>query len=133
MSNLPNTRTPPPTPASRWSLPGLPARSLPTPAFAILLPSRAKALFLQHGRSMVLPVFTSQDAAANFLVQARMTRNWIFELPTPADAADFLRAPPGYTGPGAGFLVAINPTDPLRLTGMCGAAELTESLTTSRK
>ena len=123
-----HARTPPPTPASRWNMPGLPARSIPTPAFAILMPSQSKAMFLQHGRSLVLPIFTSQQAAADFLVRARMTRNWMLELATPAAVADFLRAPPGFSGPNGSLQVAIDPTDPMRPTGLCGAAELIEGL-----
>jgi hypothetical protein len=123
-----NARTPPPTPSSRWNLSGLPARAVPSPAYVILLPSQSKALFLQHGRALVLPLFTTQNAAADFLVRARMTRNWILELATPAAVADFLRAPPGFSGPSAGLQVAIDPTDPMRPTGLCGAVELIESL-----
>jgi hypothetical protein len=133
MSYPPNARTPQSTPSSRWGLPGLSGRPIPTPAFAILLPSRAKAMFLQHGRALVLPLFTSQGAAAEFLVRARMTRNWILELATPAEAADFLRAPPGLSGQSAGLQVAIDPADPMRPTGLCGAGELIESLGADRK
>ena len=133
MSHPLHAQTPAPTPASRWNLPGLPPRSIPTPAFAILLPSQAKAMFLQHGRALVLPVFTSQNAAAAFLVQARMTRNWILELKTADAVADFLRAPPGFTGQTAMLQVAIDPTDPMRPTGLCGAGELIEALGTACK
>lgn len=120
-----------PPPSSHRGRPGLTGPTLTAPAFAVLSPSRAKAVFLQHGRSLVLPVFTRQAAAADFLVRARMTRNWILELPTAADAIAFLQAPPGLSAPTAGLLISIDPIDPLRPTGLCGAEEVVAALQTA--
>ncbi len=115
----------PPVPAA----PSTPAASRPAPArpqaFSLLLPGKSGAVFLQHGRSRVLPLFTSWDEAAAFLVNARMTRCWIIEFSTTDELADFLRAPPGRPITPADYLVSVDPTDLMHLaTALFPAREL---------
>jgi len=102
-----------PTPAVLPQLPDRPPEpERPTPlAFTLLLPGKSGAVFLQRGRSVVLPLFTDWDRAAAFLVAARMTRCWILELPTEDAVAEFLGNPPGRSGVAASLLVAVDPAD----------------------
>src|SRR5688572_12879426 len=67
-------------------------------AYAILLPGKSRAVFLRHGLSLVLPLFTGRSEAGAFLICARMTQCWILDLPTAEAVADFLRSPPGRPG-----------------------------------
>ena len=134
MTPTPGTRTAPPRPAD-LAAPTVSMAAAPTPAllpplldepstpmggrpapaaplaYALLQPSKSGAVFLQRGRSVVLPLFTGWDQAAAFLVAARMTRCWILELPTEDAVADFLRCPPGRAGVVATLLVAVDPAD----------------------
>jgi hypothetical protein len=107
-----------PTPAVLPRLPDgphTPDRSTPL-AFVLLLPSKSGAVFLQRGRSVVLPVFTGWDQAAAFLVAARMTRCWIKELPSEEAVAEFLGNPPGRTGAATDLQVAVDPADSMSLS-----------------
>jgi hypothetical protein len=107
-----------PTPAVLPRLPDVPPAAAPTTllAFALLLPGKSGAVFVQRGRSVVLPLFTNWDRAAAFLIAARMTRCWILELPTQEAVADFLGCPPGRTVATATLQVAVDPADPMSLS-----------------
>src|SRR5262245_46815016 len=101
-----------PTPPDLPALQAVPPAGAVTPlAYTLLEPGKSRAVFLRHGLALVLPLFTSWDQAAAFLVRARMTRCWILELTTAAAATDFLRSPPGRpAGPGE-VTVSVDPTD----------------------
>jgi hypothetical protein len=103
-------------------------------AYAILLPGKSRAVFLRHGLSLVLPLFTGWDEAGAFLVRARMTRCWILELPSAAAVADFLRSPPGRPGGAGELLVSVDPTDLLDLgAGLVTARELIDAVAGGRR
>jgi hypothetical protein len=116
------------------SLPALGGDSPAEPqAYSLLLPSKSGALFLQHGRSLVLPLFSGWNEAATFLVQARLTRCWIIELPTAEVVADFLRNPPGRSLQSE-FLVSVDPIDLMNLTAqMFSAREVIKALVRGRQ
>jgi hypothetical protein len=86
-----------------------------TAAYVLLQPGKSGAVFLRHGLALVLPLFTAWDAAATFLVRARLTRCWILELTTSAAVIDFLRTPPGRPGGTGEVLVSVDPADLLSL------------------
>ncbi len=107
------------------SLPAIPTGAAPRgsggrpapepPLHSLLLPCKSGAVFLRHGRTPVLPMFTGREAAEAFLVRARMTRCWMIELPTADAVVDFLRSVPGRPGQPADFVVAVDPADLMRL------------------
>jgi hypothetical protein len=107
-----------PTPAVLPRFPDVPPiADRPAPlGYVLLLPSKSGAVFLQRGRAVVLPLFTTWDLAAAFLVAARMTRCWIKELTTEEAVADFLLNPPGRTGTATAHQVAVDPADPMTLS-----------------
>ena len=105
-----------PTPAVLPQFPDDRPAPAETCAFALLTPSKSGAVFLRHGLSLVLPLFTDWNAAGAFLVRAKMTRCWILELATTAAVEEFLRSPPGRPG-SAEFHVAVDPDDLMNLTG----------------
>jgi hypothetical protein len=87
-----------------------PATVLPQ-AYALVLPSTGWAVYIQHGRSRVLPVFTGPDEVREFLAGARVPECRAVKLPTAGAVADFLRSPPGRLGGAGEFLVALDPID----------------------
>src|SRR5262249_40760488 len=107
-----------PTDQNRAGARGAAAQSASiTQAFSLLLPSKSGAVFFQHGRSLVLPLFTGWNEAAAFLIQSKMHRCWIIELPDEKMLIEFLRSPPGRTLSRDGdFLVSVDPIDLMNLT-----------------
>lgn len=87
-----------------------------TQAYALVLPSTGWAVFLQHGRSRVLPVFTGPAAVREFFVGNRVPLCRAFVLPTAEGVAEFLRSPPAPFGGRGEFLVAVDPLDLRDLT-----------------
>jgi hypothetical protein len=118
------------TPPVLLSLPSeQPAEASSAEGFVLLLPDRSGALFLQHGRSRVLPLFTGRAEAVAFLVRARLSRYTIAELPTVEAVAEFLRSPPGLAGGAADYLVAVDPEDPIQVaTGLFSPRQLIAAL-----
>ena len=99
------------------SLPPLPDRPpAPTTVYTLVLPSTGWAVFLRHGRSRVLPLFTGPNEVRVFLAGARLPECRAVKLPTAGAVADFLRSPPGRFGGASDFLVAVDPTDLTNLT-----------------
>jgi hypothetical protein len=102
-------------------------------AYVLLQPGKSGAVFLRHGLSLVLPLFTARDAAGAFLVRARMTRCWILELSTAAAVTDFLRSPPGRPGGPGEVMVSIDPAYLRDLgAGLVPARELIAALSGGR-
>jgi hypothetical protein len=117
-------------PAGAW---GPPAPDNPL-AFALLLPGKSRAVFLRHGLSLVLPLFTGRSEAGAFLIRARMTQCWLLELSTAEAVADFLRAPPGRPGGAGEMLVSVDPADLLDLgAGLVPARELIAAVAGGRR
>ena len=99
-------------------------------AYTLLLPCKSGAVFFQHRRSLVLPLFTDWNIAGSFLVRTRMRDCWILELPTAGAVADFLRSPPGRFGGTGEFLVSVDPADVMGLgSGLVPARELIDTVT----
>jgi hypothetical protein len=85
-------------------------------AYALVLPGSGWAVYLQHGRSRVLPLFTGPDEARDFLAGGRVPECRAVKLATARAVAEFLRSPPGRLGAAGGFLVALDPLDVTDLT-----------------
>jgi hypothetical protein len=102
---------------SRQSLPALPdGPPALTRAYALVLPTSGWAVFLSHGRSQILPVFTDPDRARAFLAAARVPPCRAAALATAEAVAEFLRSPPGRRGWAGEFLVAVDPVSLTDLT-----------------
>jgi hypothetical protein len=92
---------------------GLPALAQ---AYALVQPCSGWAVYLQHGRSRVLPLFTGPDEVRDFLAGARIPECRAVKLATGFAVAEFLWSPPGRLGGAGGFLVALAPHDVTDLT-----------------